>query len=80
MEESLDRIASGEFTLLNYMNTFYSNLKNIVDNVDETGLATDIPEKICPECGKALVVRRSRFGKLFLACCGYPACKYTESV
>jgi DNA topoisomerase-1 len=79
MEESLDKIAAGELALLDYMNNFYSNLKSIVDSVSETGLATDIPEKVCPECGKALVVRRSRFGKLFYGC-NYPKCKYTESI
>ncbi|MGH7667371.1 MAG: topoisomerase DNA-binding C4 zinc finger domain-containing protein, partial [Candidatus Dormibacteria bacterium] len=29
----------------------------------------------CPECGKPLVQRRGRFGP-FVACSGYPACKY----
>ena len=79
MEESLDKIASGELALLDYMNSFYSNLKSIVDSVGETGLAADIPEKICPECGKVLVVRRSRFGRLFLGC-DFPRCRYTESI
>ena len=80
MEESLDRIASGELALLDYMNAFYSNLKNVVDNVGETGLASEIPEKLCPECGKLLVVRRSRFGTLFLGCCDFPKCRHTESI
>jgi DNA topoisomerase-1 len=79
MEESLDKIASGDLALLDYMNNFYSNLKNIVDNVGETGLAAEIPEKYCPECGKVLVVRRSRFGKLFLGC-DFPRCRHTESI
>lgn len=79
MEESLDKIALGELTLLDYMNSFYSNLKSIIDSVGETGLATDIPEKICPECGKTLIVRRSRFGRLFLGC-DFPRCRYTESI
>ncbi|MDP3733845.1 MAG: DNA topoisomerase I [Nanoarchaeota archaeon] len=36
-------------------------------------------EKKCPNCGKDLVVRSSFYGK-FLACPGYPDCKYTESL
>lgn len=31
----------------------------------------------CPECGKMLVERSSKFGR-FLACSGYPKCKYTK--
>jgi len=32
----------------------------------------------CPNCGKPLIIRYSRFGK-FYACSGYPACKTTKS-
>ncbi len=33
----------------------------------------------CEKCGKPLVVKYSRFGK-FLACSGYPACKFTKPI
>ena len=80
MEESLDRIASGDLALLDYMNNFYSNLKSIIDNVGEIGLAADIrEEKSCPECGKTLMIKRSRFGKLFYGC-DFPRCRYAESI
>jgi len=36
-------------------------------------------EKKCPKCGKPLVVKSSVYGK-FLACSGYPECKYTEKI
>jgi DNA topoisomerase I len=36
-------------------------------------------EKKCPKCGKDLILRRSVYGS-FLACPGYPKCKYTESL
>jgi ssDNA-binding Zn-finger/Zn-ribbon topoisomerase 1 len=29
----------------------------------------------CPNCGRDMVVRTSRFGKQFLGCQGYPECK-----
>jgi DNA topoisomerase I len=32
----------------------------------------------CPECGKNLVERRSRWGKTFIGCSGYPDCKYIK--
>jgi DNA topoisomerase-1 len=36
-------------------------------------------EKKCPKCGKDLILRKSVYGS-FLACPGYPKCKYTESL
>lgn len=79
MEERLDKIASGQVNWLDYMEIFYDNLKGIIDKTTETGIATEVPEKTCPECGKILVVRRSRFGKIFYGC-DYPRCRYTESI
>ena len=31
----------------------------------------------CPDCGEALLVRRSRQGSYFVGCDGYPDCEYT---
>jgi len=36
-------------------------------------------EKKCPKCGKDLVVRKSFYGQ-FLACPGYPNCRYIENL
>lgn len=78
METSLDKIAEGKMLWLDYMENFYKNLKEIIDSTNETGIATEMPSKTCPICGQTLIVRRSRFGKLFYGC-DYPRCKYTES-
>jgi DNA topoisomerase-1 len=78
MEERLDKIATGTINWLAYMEIFYNNLKDIIDKTTETGIAPEMPEKICPKCGKVMVVRRSRFGKLFYGC-DYPKCIHTES-
>ena len=32
----------------------------------------------CPECGKPLVKRKSRFGTTFVGCSGYPKCRYIK--
>ncbi|BAH78105.1 type I DNA topoisomerase [Solidesulfovibrio magneticus] len=32
----------------------------------------------CPTCGKDLVVKKSRTGSRFIACTGWPDCKYTK--
>ena len=36
-------------------------------------------DKTCPKCESPLVAKQGRFGQ-FLACTGYPECKYTESI
>jgi DNA topoisomerase-1 len=80
MEEDLDKIANGKLSLLDYMENFYTNLKNIVEATNETGIAPEMPEKDCPECGSPMIVRRSRFGKLFYGCSTYPKCRGILSI
>jgi DNA topoisomerase-1 len=75
MEESLDKIASGKVSWLDFMTIFYQNLQEVIESTKETGLAPEMPEKECPNCGKTMVVRRSRFGKLFYGCSAYPKCR-----
>ena len=74
MEETLDKIAAGKTMWLDYMEVFYGNLKELIDSISETGIAPEMPEKECPNCGNPMVVRRSRFGKLFYGCSTYPKC------
>ena len=76
MEEQLDKIASGDLSLLDYMNIFYKHLTDVIANTGEAGLAADIKEeKICPNCGSPMAIRRSRFGKLFFGCTAFPRCR-----
>lgn len=80
MEAQLDKIASGELNWIDYMNTFYNDLVETVKANQETGLADDIPEKLCPLCNSPMVVRRSRFGKLFHGCPRWPSCSGIISI
>ena len=34
----------------------------------------------CPNCGRLMIVKTSRFGQRFLACSGYPECKTAQSL
>ncbi len=81
MENDLDLIASGkkeyQKTLEEFWNPFYENLKKKYQEVKETkAILTD---KKCPECGKPLVKRLSKYG-WFLSCSGFPKCRYKESI
>ncbi len=42
-------------------------------------IADEKTDKICPKCDSEMVAKQGRFGR-FLACSGYPDCKYTESL
>jgi len=61
----------------------YPSCKNTKDFVrNENGeivILTKETEEICPECGRPLIKKQGRYG-VFLACSGYPECKYTTSV
>ncbi|MBA7691746.1 DNA topoisomerase 1 [subsurface metagenome] len=46
--------------------------------MEKVKLADELTEEICPECGKPLVIKIGRYGK-FVACSGYPECKYTKA-
>ena len=41
-------------------------------------VSEDAIDKACNKCGKPMVIKRGRYGT-FLACSGYPECKYTQS-
>jgi DNA topoisomerase-1 len=74
MEASLDKIASGKISWIVFMENFYKRLQEVIETTSETGIAPDMPEKLCPNCNNQMVVRRSRFGKLFYGCSMYPKC------
>ncbi|RLA90163.1 MAG: type I DNA topoisomerase [Deltaproteobacteria bacterium] len=54
---------------------------NIIPIPREETSPTETPEveEQCPKCGKTLVLKHGRYGP-FLACPGYPKCKYTRPV
>ena len=74
MEEGLDQIASGKKTKLEFLNECYHNLEDTIKNNKEIQSIPASEDKICPECGAPMVLRRSKFGKLFYGCSRYPKC------
>ena len=82
MEEELDEVANENRDWVHVVQDFYvpfeKSLNNAAQLMEKVKLADEVTEEICPQCGKSLVIKRGRFGK-FLACSGYPQCKYTKS-
>ena len=83
MEKKLDSIEEDGVDWHNVVSDFYSGFEKDLDNADksiEKIVIEDEPTgRNCPKCGKPLVIKHGRFGK-FIACTGYPDCKYTESI
>jgi DNA topoisomerase I len=83
MESSLDKIETGGVEWVSVLKDFYGPFSTRLEDVrlhikDLRASNQEVTDRICPDCGKfPLVVKWSRNGK-FLACQGFPACKYTE--
>ena len=75
MEESLDKIATGKETKLEFLTEFYNTLEGTIKNNSEISASAQTTDEVCPLCGAPMVVRRSRFGSLFLGCSKYPKCR-----
>ena len=80
MEEMLDEIASAKKDWQEVLREFYNPFIELVQKKEKEIPSQKIAKPIgelCPECGKELVIRKGRFGE-FIACTGYPKCKYTR--
>ena len=79
MESDLDKIADGKEVWYELLKRFYNDFDPLLNKAFKN-MEKDEPEKVgekCPECGKELVVRKSKYGS-FIACSGYPDCKYIK--
>jgi DNA topoisomerase-1 len=82
MEDDLDRVEDGQRKWVEAVREFYEPFKRDLARAEKemgsekAGVATG---EACPECGAELLKRRGRFG-LFIACSGYPDCKYTRDL
>ena len=75
LEKDLDLIADGKEKKLEFLNNFYKTLEDTITSNQETAeSAIQSEAKTCPKCGAPMVLRRSRFGKLFYGCSKYPKC------
>ncbi|MCK5576865.1 MAG: type I DNA topoisomerase [Dehalococcoidales bacterium] len=81
MEDELDKIAGDNMDWVQVVSNFYSPFDSDLEKaqqVDKVDLLEETVEGLCPDCDRPLVLKHGRFGK-FVACSGYPDCKYTAS-
>ena len=87
MEEEFDEVASGDRSWQPVISEFYAPfeaaLASAEVSVGKIDVARPEPQRtgeICPQCGEhELVIRESRFGP-FIACSGFPKCRYTRPI
>lgn len=76
MEEKLDKIAEKKAVWNVVLQEFYTPFMEVVNSVMKNPQKVVIEsDKLCPNCGRKMLVRTSRFGTQFLGCSGYPECK-----
>lgn len=79
VEDQFDEISLGKDTyqkaMADFYNPFAENLQAKEKTVERH--REIITDRVCPECGGQLELKRSKFGK-FVACTNYPDCKYTD--
>ena len=76
MEEKLDLIAEKKAVWNVVLKEFYTPFMEVVNSVMKTSQKVVIEsDKKCPNCGRVMLVKTSRFGTQFLGCSGYPECK-----
>lgn len=83
LEDRLDDVANGDLFWKEIIREFYVEFKDSLDiadkEIEKIEIKPEVSDELCPNCGKNLIVKKSRYGK-FLACPSYPECKYTKSI
>jgi len=81
MEEKLDEVSEGKTDWQELLHDFYFPFMEQVANGKENIVSLKLAKPLgrtCPKCGESeLLLRSGRFGN-FIACSGFPKCKYTE--
>ena len=81
METKLDQIAEKKAIWNKVLQDFYTPFIKEVDKALENSERVKIESKVkCPNCGKPMVLRTSKFGSQFLGCSGFPDCKTMMSL
>ena len=82
MEEKLDEVSDGHVDWQKLLYDFYFPFMKQIEDGKEKIVSLKLAKPLgrnCPKCGSELLLRSGRYGN-FIACSGFPKCKYTEQV
>ena len=79
MEDDLDAISLGKGEWKSFLREFWVPFKQEVEGVKEVRFVGEPLDEKCPECQEQLSKKFGRNG-YFIACNGYPECKYTRPI
>ncbi|MGI6114472.1 MAG: type I DNA topoisomerase, partial [Mahellales bacterium] len=83
MEKQLDEIEEGNKGWRTLIDNFYASFKKTLENADQKiekiNIQDEETDELCEKCGRNLVIKQGRYGK-FLACPGFPECRYTKPI
>ncbi len=83
IEDKLDDVEVKDLNWKEVIQSFYgpfSEELKVADQAIEKVQLEDVPAgENCQMCGKPMVIKSGRFGE-FMACSGYPDCKYTKAI
>ncbi len=83
MEEELDKIEEGQIPWANVIREFYTpfekDLAQAREKIKDMVREDKPTDYKCDVCAKPMVIKWGRFGQ-FIACTGFPDCKYTRSM
>ncbi len=85
MENELDEVEQGKIGYVEVLRKFYDGFEAALKKAEEdlegkrVEIKAEETDEICENCGRHLVIKFGRFGK-FMACPGYPECKFTKPI
>lgn len=83
MEEKLDKVAEGELEWKAVVDEYFTPVKKLIEiaenEISKVTIEDVVTDIKCDKCGKFMVIKKGRYGD-FLACPGYPECKYTKPI
>ena len=83
MEGKLDMVEEGKQDWTKVLADFYApfseKLAVAEEKIPKVEVEPIVIDEKCPNCGKNLVIRSGRFGD-FIACPGYPECRFTKPI
>ncbi len=81
MELDLDKIASGESEWVPVVREFFTPFSKLVEEKVKTVKKSDVTEeatdRVCPKCGRPVVIKLGRYGR-FYSCTGFKKAKKGE--